>query len=121
VDEDRLEQVMTNLLDNAFRHTPQDSAIGMRADVTFYKGEKAVLIEISDQGYGIPASDLPYVFERFYKADKARTRGTTGGTGLGLSIVRNIIEAHQGTVQVKSTVGQGTTFSVILPLKDTHN
>ncbi|MFD0680961.1 MULTISPECIES: ATP-binding protein [unclassified Paenibacillus] len=118
VDEDRLEQVMTNLMDNAFRHTPQDAAIGMRADTIQYKGEKAVLIEISDEGYGIAASDLPYIFERFYKADKARTRGTSGGTGLGLSIVRNIVEAHQGAVQVKSTVGQGTTFSVILPLKD---
>ncbi|NOU97594.1 HAMP domain-containing protein [Paenibacillus sp. LMG 31456] len=117
-DEDRLEQVMTNLLDNAFRHTPRDAAIEMRAETIQFKGEKAALIEISDQGYGIAASDLPYIFERFYKADKARTRGTSGGTGLGLSIVRNLVEAHQGTVQVKSTVGQGTTFSVILPLKD---
>jgi two-component system sensor histidine kinase ResE len=116
-DEDRLEQVITNLLDNALRHTPQGAEIRMRAEYLLYKGEEAALIEISDQGYGIPAGDLPYIFERFYKADKARTRGTTGGTGLGLSIVRNLVEAHQGTVQVKSTVGQGTTFSVILPLK----
>jgi two-component system sensor histidine kinase ResE len=117
VDEDRLEQVMTNLLDNAIRHTPAQAEIVMRAERHTFKGEEAVLIEIVDQGMGIPAGDLPYIFERFYKADKARTRGATGGTGLGLSIVRNLVEAHHGAVMVKSTVGQGTTFSVLLPLK----
>ncbi|MEK3721738.1 ATP-binding protein [Paenibacillus sp. FSL H8-0034] len=116
-DEDRLEQVLTNLLDNAIRHTPAQAEIVMRAERHTYKDEAAVLIEIIDQGIGIPAGDLPYVFERFYKADKARTRGATGGTGLGLSIVRNLVEAHQGAVAVKSTVGQGTTFSVLLPVK----
>nr|WP_275900547.1 ATP-binding protein [Paenibacillus periandrae] len=116
-DEDRLEQVLTNLLDNAIRHTPAQAEIVMRAERHSYKDEDAVLIEIIDQGIGIPAGDLPYVFERFYKADKARTRGATGGTGLGLSIVRNLVEAHQGAVTVKSTVGQGTTFSVLLPVK----
>ncbi|SFK92507.1 two-component system, OmpR family, sensor histidine kinase ResE [Paenibacillus sp. 1_12] len=116
-DEDRLEQVLTNLLDNAIRHTPSQAEIVIRAERQTYKGEDAVLIEIIDQGIGIPAGDLPYVFERFYKADKARTRGASGGTGLGLSIVRNLVEAHHGAVMVKSTVGQGTTFSVILPVK----
>lgn len=116
-DEDRLEQVLTNLLDNAIRHTPAQAEIVMRAERHTYKDEAAVLIEIIDQGIGIPVGDLPYVFERFYKADKARTRGATGGTGLGLSIVRNLVEAHQGAVAVKSTVGQGTTFSVLLPVK----
>jgi two-component system sensor histidine kinase ResE len=114
-DEDRLEQVMTNLLDNAIRHTPAQAKIIIRAERQEYKGEEGVGIEIIDQGQGIPAADLPYIFERFYKADKARTRGATGGTGLGLSIVRNLVEAHQGTVHVKSVVGQGTTFSVFLP------
>ncbi|GAA4870468.1 sensor histidine kinase ResE [Paenibacillus vulneris] len=114
-DEDRLEQVMTNLLDNAIRHTPPQAQIQLRAAKHTYEGKDAILLEISDQGQGIPAGDLPYIFERFYKADKARTRGTSGGTGLGLSIVKSIVEAHKGTVQVKSTVGQGTTFSVILP------
>ncbi|NHN28758.1 ATP-binding protein [Paenibacillus agricola] len=118
-DEDRLEQVMTNLLDNAIRHTSAQAAITMLAERQLYKGEAAILIEITDQGMGIPAGDLPYVFERFYKADKARTRGVSGGTGLGLSIVRNLVEAHQGTVTVKSTVGQGTTFSVLLPVHTT--
>ncbi|MGG1598697.1 MULTISPECIES: HAMP domain-containing sensor histidine kinase [Paenibacillus] len=116
-DEDRLEQVMTNLLDNALRHTPAGAQIEIRASEERYKGEHAILIEVSDQGYGIPAEDIPYIFERFYKADKARTRGTNGGTGLGLAIVKNIIEAHHGTIQVKSQTGQGTTFSITLPCK----
>jgi two-component system sensor histidine kinase ResE len=119
-DEDRLEQVMTNLLDNAIRHTPSQAKIMMRAERQWFKGEEGVGIQITDQGQGIPAGDLPYIFERFYKADKARTRGATGGTGLGLSIVRNLVEAHQGAVQVKSAVGHGTTFSVFLPLKTTR-
>ncbi|WP_282935667.1 ATP-binding protein [Paenibacillus sp. RC67] len=114
-DEDRLEQVMTNLLDNAIRHTPAQAQIQVSAQKHVYDGRDAILLEITDQGQGIPAGDLPYIFERFYKADKARTRGTTGGTGLGLSIVKSIVEAHKGTVQVKSAVGQGTTFSIILP------
>lgn len=114
-DEDRLEQVMTNLLDNAIRHTPSQAQIRMRAVTVMHMGREAALLEISDEGQGIPAGDLPFIFERFYKADKARTRGTTGGTGLGLSIVKNLVEAHQGTVQAKSMVGQGTTFSVIIP------
>jgi two-component system sensor histidine kinase ResE len=116
-DEDRLEQILTNLLDNAIRHTPAGAQITMLAERIAYKGEDTVLIEITDQGIGIPAGDLPYIFERFYKADKARTRAVSGGTGLGLSIVRNLVEAHQGVVTVKSIVGQGTTFSILLPVK----
>ncbi|MFE5317133.1 ATP-binding protein [Paenibacillus sp. NPDC056579] len=116
-DEDRLEQVMTNLLDNAIRHTPSQAQIRMRAVTVMHMGREAALLEISDEGQGIPAGDLPFIFERFYKADKARTRGTTGGTGLGLSIVKNLVDAHQGTVQAKSMVGQGTTFSVIIPCR----
>nr|WP_275983790.1 ATP-binding protein [Paenibacillus hamazuiensis] len=114
-DEDRLEQVLTNLLDNALRHTPSGASIVIKADAARLKDADAVLIEVSDEGQGIPAGDLPFVFERFYKADKARTRGASGGTGLGLAIVKNIVEAHQGTVQVRSVVGQGTTFSIMLP------
>ncbi|TBL79784.1 ATP-binding protein [Paenibacillus thalictri] len=116
-DEDRLEQVMTNLLDNAFRHTSGGAAISIKAEQVLHKDADAIQIDISDQGHGIPPEDLPYVFERFYKADKARTRGVTGGTGLGLAIVKNIVDAHQGNVVVRSTLGQGTTFSIILPCK----
>ncbi|CAG7611896.1 Sensor histidine kinase ResE [Paenibacillus solanacearum] len=116
-DEDRLEQVLTNLLDNALRHTPPHAAIELRASRLEWRGEPAVQIDIADQGHGIPPEDLPFIFERFYKADKARTRGASGGTGLGLSIVKNIVEAHDGAVQVKSQLGQGTTFSILLPIK----
>jgi two-component system sensor histidine kinase ResE len=116
-DEDRLEQVLTNLLDNAIRHTPHGAKITIRMEMQkASNGSKAILIEIEDQGQGIPAEDLPFIFERFYKADKARTRGTTTGTGLGLAIVKNIVDAHQGTVHVRSILGQGTTFSILLPI-----
>lgn len=117
-DEDRLEQVLTNLLDNALRHTANGSAIYLRGKPALFAGnQQAVRIEIADQGQGIPAQDLPYIFERFYKADKARTRGSSsGGTGLGLAIVKNIVEAHHGTVTVESEEGQGTTFFITIPL-----
>lgn len=114
-DEDRLEQVLTNLLDNAFRHTAAGARIALKAEHGLYKERPAVRIEIMDEGKGIPAEDLPFIFERFYKADKARTRGSSGGTGLGLAIVKNIIDSHQGSVHVQSTWGQGSTFTICLP------
>jgi two-component system sensor histidine kinase ResE len=121
-DEDRLEQVVTNLLDNAIRHTPPQAEIRIKAYAKNYLGRPAACIEVADQGQGIPAEDLPYIFERFYKADKARTRGSAngkngGGTGLGLAIVKNIVEAHGGKVYAASTVGKGTTFSIMIPLQ----
>ncbi|CAN7594629.1 ATP-binding protein [Paenibacillus sp. LjRoot153] len=114
-DEDRLEQVLTNLLDNAFRHTPAGARIALKAEACLSKDRPAIRIEIADEGQGIPSEDLPFIFERFYKADKARTRGSSGGTGLGLAIVKNIIDSHQGTVTVQSTWGQGSTFTICLP------
>ncbi|KRF12164.1 ATP-binding protein [Paenibacillus sp. Soil787] len=114
-DEDRLEQVLTNLLDNAFRHTASGAHIAIKAETAVYKDRPAIRIEVSDEGQGIPADDLPFIFERFYKADKARTRGSSGGTGLGLAIVKNIVDAHHGSVTVQSTLGQGTTFTLLLP------
>jgi len=114
-DEDRLEQVLTNLLDNAFRHTASGAGITVKAGPATYKEQPAVCMEVVDEGKGIPAADLPFIFERFYKADKARTRGSTGGTGLGLAIVKNIIDSHQGSVKAYSTLGQGTTFKILLP------
>ncbi|WP_088548358.1 HAMP domain-containing sensor histidine kinase [Paenibacillus aquistagni] len=117
-DEDRLEQVMTNLMDNAFRHSQSGEPIILR---TYYvpatlQDEARVWIHIQDHGQGIPKEDVPYIFERFYKADKARTRGTAAGTGLGLAIVRNIVEAHKGVIQVSSDLGKGTTFSIGIPV-----
>lgn len=110
-DEDRLEQVLTNLLDNAITHTPSGKAIYLR----MRGGADEVAVEVADEGTGINPDDLPYIFERFYKADKARTRGRGRGTGIGLAIVKNIIDAHQGRITVSSTPGEGTTFSITLP------
>ncbi|CAM5716066.1 histidine kinase OS=Lysinibacillus sphaericus OX=1421 GN=resE_3 PE=4 SV=1 [Lysinibacillus sphaericus] len=76
-------------------------------------------ISVQDTGHGIPQEDLPYVFERFYKADKARTR-SKGGTGLGLAIARNIVKAHSGNIMVDSVLKEGTTFTFYLPLKEVY-
>jgi len=111
-DADRIEQVLTNLVDNALRHTSDGGAITVR----LRKLKDEVLLEVEDTGTGIPTEDLPFIFERFYKTDKARTRGKTG-TGLGLAIVKNIVEAHGGMITAKSQVGKGTTFSIVLPVK----
>ena len=113
IDEDRIEQVLTNLIDNAIRHTLHGGHVKVLVDqqVNFAR------IRVQDDGAGIPKEDLPYVFERFYKADKARTRGKAG-TGLGLAIARNIVEAHKGRILVESTVDVGTTFMFYLPLEE---
>lgn len=112
-DEDKIEQVLTNLVDNAIRHTPGQGTVTVHA----YSKNKKVYLEVEDTGSGIPEEDLPFVFERFYKADKARTRGHSGGTGLGLSIVRHLVNAHRGNVTVKSRLGKGATFRVELPIR----
>ncbi|MHB1630099.1 MAG: HAMP domain-containing sensor histidine kinase [Bacilli bacterium] len=109
-DSDRLEQVLTNLVDNALRHTAQ-GGVTLRLDVT----EDQAILRVIDTGVGIASEDIPFVFERFYKADKSRTR-TRGGTGLGLAIARSLIHAHHGDIGVESTVGAGTTFSIVLPI-----
>lgn len=112
-DSDRLEQVFTNLLDNAFRHTPA----GTVTFATLIRNRHAY-IRVLDTGAGIPAEDLPYIFERFYKADKSRARSSSG-TGLGLAIARHIAIEHNGDILVDSTLGLGTTFTVILPIEMT--
>ncbi|MEK3836872.1 MULTISPECIES: HAMP domain-containing sensor histidine kinase [unclassified Paenibacillus] len=116
-DEDKLEQVLTNLLDNAFRHTPADRRISILAGTVVLEGRSLVEIAIRDQGAGINPEDLPFIFERFYKADKARLRGETGGTGLGLAIVKNIVESHHGSIYASSKLGEGTTFTLRLPVE----
>jgi len=111
-DPDRIEQVLTNLIDNAIRHTPSGGTVTL----TVTSEDKGIRMEVKDSGSGIPEEDLPFVFERFYKADKARTRGRAG-TGLGLAIAKNIIDAHRGRISVQSKTGIGTTFSFLLPRK----
>lgn len=115
--EDRLEQVLTNLLDNAYRHSGDDTQVTIRAEHTLRKNKQVVHVSIEDQGMGIPPQDVPYIFERFYKADKARVRGVAGGTGLGLSIVKNIVDAHQGEITVESVLGEGTVFHMFFPVE----
>lgn len=109
-DPDRIEQVLTNLIHNAIRHTNPGGLI----TVVHEQEEERDTFAVVDTGRGIPEEDLPYVFERFYKADKARTR-QHGGTGLGLAIAKHIIDAHQGKITVHSRLGEGTTFRFTLP------
>jgi two-component system phosphate regulon sensor histidine kinase PhoR len=109
-DETRLSQVIINLLDNAIKYTPEQGTI----IISMHASDKFVQVDISDTGIGIPEKDLARVFERFYRVDKARSRDL-GGTGLGLSIVKHIVQAHEGEVWVKSRIGQGSTFSFMIP------
>jgi two-component system sensor histidine kinase BaeS len=107
----RLRQVVANLVTNAVRHTPGGGFVRLAArPVGDGRGE----IEVGDTGAGIDAADLPHVFDRFWRADPSRTRGT-GGSGLGLAIVHGLVTAHGGTVTVASEPGRGTTFTVRLP------
>jgi len=110
-DSQQLAQVVTNLLTNAILHNKH----GGEVRITTRRYQDDVVLTIADNGPGIPAEDLPRLFERFYRADKSRT-GATGGTGLGLAISKAIIEAHGGSIEVISTVGSGTTFTVRLPV-----
>ncbi|MGI9086400.1 MAG: ATP-binding protein [Chthoniobacterales bacterium] len=110
-DEGRLQEVIYNLLDNAVKYSPPGGAITVQAE----KMGEQVRLSVSDEGIGIPARELPRIFERFYRADKARSR-ELGGTGLGLSIVKHIAQLHGGSVDAASEVGRGTTISVILPI-----
>jgi len=112
VDGDRMEQVFTNLIDNAISHTREHGTV----HVVVRSTHNQFSAEIEDSGSGIPEEDLSFIFERFYKADKSRKRDSKKkGTGLGLSIVKNIVEAHDGTVSVKSKEGLGTTFIFKIP------
>jgi two-component system phosphate regulon sensor histidine kinase PhoR len=110
-DEDRLGQVLINLLHNAVKFSPTGSVV----TVAVTPAEVEVVVAIEDHGQGIPRSALPRIFERFYKLDRARTRGA-GGTGLGLSIARHIVEAHGGRIWAESEEGAGSTFSFAIPI-----
>lgn len=110
-DYDRLDQVLSNLVTNALRYTPEGGSITLtaRADA-----EQQVVITVVDNGAGIAPEDLPYIFDRFWKGDRARTRDGAG-SGLGLAIARQLVRAHGGSIDVKSQIGQGTTFTISLP------
>lgn len=107
----RLKQVMVNLLDNAIKYTTSGGAVTVSA---MTEGERAVL-SVSDTGIGIPEEAVPFIFDRFYRADKGRSR-TSGGVGLGLAIVKSICSAHDAAISVKSIDGRGTTMQMYLPL-----
>ena len=108
----KLEQAVFNIIDNAIKYTDGEGTV--KVDLSQENGYAR--IAISDQGIGIPEKDLPYIFNRFYRVDKARSRAT-GGTGLGLSIVEKIVNLHGGKIHAESTEGKGTTFVVLIPLK----
>ena len=110
-DRERLGQVIRILLSNAITHTPEGGRVVLTAALT----GQAARIMVQDNGPGIPAEDLPHVFERFYRVDKARSR-TTGGIGLGLTIARRLVESHGGEITVRSDPGKGSSFTVDLPL-----
>ena len=112
-DEGRLKQVLVNLLDNAIKYTSPGGKVTV--SVALSAGGRLALLKVTDTGIGIPAESLPHIFERFYRADKARTR-ESGGAGLGLSIVKAITNAHSGNIVVDSSEGQGTTVQFELPI-----
>jgi signal transduction histidine kinase len=111
-DEARLRELFMNLLDNAILYTPTPGTIS----VSLRREGQMAVVAITDTGVGIPAEDIPFIFERFYRVDKSRSRAE-GGSGLGLAICKHIVEAHGGKIEAESQVGVGSTFSVWLPLQ----
>ncbi len=105
-----VERALGNLIENAIKHTPRGESVR----IVLERAEGQIRLIVSDTGLGIPKEDLAYIFERFYRVDRARAR-QQGGAGLGLSIVKAIVEAHGGTIQVTSDTGQGTVFTILLP------
>jgi signal transduction histidine kinase len=112
-DAGRLDQVLSNLVANALRHTSRGGSITLLAEAI----PAGVRISVRDSGEGIPAEDLPYVFDRFWRGDRSRARSEGSGSGLGLAIARQLVQAHGGWIGVESTPGAGTTFTLELPGK----
>lgn len=113
-DRDRLKQVLINLIANAIQYTPEGGDVFL--SLAKVGGQARIICR--DTGPGIPAEDMPHIFDRFYRAEKSRTRGKSTGFGLGLSITKWIVERHNGRIEVDSKEGQGTTFAIWLPLLD---
>lgn len=110
VDSDLLEIALLNILENGIKYSPTPAHLKICLQEQF----GTFIIKIQDQGMGIPKKDLPHIFERFYTVSKNQSR-RLGGAGLGLYLVKSIVEKHEGTVSVQSTLGQGTTFTLVLP------
>jgi len=115
-DHDRIEQVVLNIMSNAIKYTPEYGSV----IVELREEDQYAVIAITDTGMGIPSKDIPFVFDRFYRVDKARSR-EMGGTGLGLSIAREIVESHGGEIDVQSVVDNGTTMTLYLPLEPSED
>jgi signal transduction histidine kinase len=107
-----LADLLVILLDNAIKYSPKNKTVKISAK----RNDGSVLIMVTDEGMGIAEKDLPHIFERFYRADSARSKEEVGGYGLGLSIAKKIVETHRGNITVKSKMGEGTTFTVKLPV-----
>ncbi len=112
-DRAKLRALLLNLLDNAIRYSPDGGTVSLR----LRRVGRVAVIDVADTGIGIPEEDIPHIFERFYRVDKARSRAE-GGAGLGLAIARHIAEVHGGRIEVASQLGRGSTFSLWLPAID---
>jgi len=112
IDKGKIQQCFINILGNAIKYTPEGGTV----DVDLYRIKENVVIRISDSGIGIPDEDLPHIFDRFHRVDKARARAT-GGTGLGLAIAQQIVQLHQGRIYAESELNVGTKMYIVLPYK----
>ena len=113
IDTDKLTQVIDNIMNNAIKYSPDGGTITVSIKTT----DEQLILSIADEGLGIPKQDLPKIFDRFYRVDKARSRAQ-GGTGLGLAIAKEIIKQHQGFIWAKSEYGVGSTFTIVLPYEN---
>jgi signal transduction histidine kinase len=112
IDKNRYTQILLNLLGNSLKYSQSNTTVA----VTLTNGEDgSLMVKVKDQGIGIPQKDIPYIFERFYRVDKSRTR-KTGGLGIGLAIVKDLVTAHGGTISVQSREGKGSIFTLEFPV-----
>jgi len=115
-DQYALTDLLVILLDNAIKYSPKGKTVTINSSKT----DREIIISVSDQGIGISQKDLPHIFDRFYRADLARSKEEASGFGLGLSIAKKIVESHRGKIAVESKLGKGSTFTIRLPLRQTH-